>query len=96
MERVMPFSRSTQSRSDMRPACSSSQYLRVCVPAPVFTPRHWPLDIGPAGQKIVGRSMLNAPISIAGVDLSQPPRSTAPSTGCERSTSSTSMASMLR
>src|SRR5690606_39517655 len=72
IDRVMPVSRSTQSCGDMRPALSSSQYLRVWVPAPVFTPRHWPFDMGPAGQKIVGRSMLIAPISMPGVDLSQP------------------------
>ena len=80
----------------MLPARSSSQYFLVWVPAPVFWPRHWPFDIGPAGQKITGRSMEIAPISMPGVDLSQPPSSTAPSIGCERRFSSTSMASKLR
>jgi len=48
-ERVMRLSSSTQSSCVILPARSSSQNLRVCVPAPTFCPRHWPLDIGPAG-----------------------------------------------
>ena len=43
-----------------------------------------------------GMFMLSAPMSRPGVVLSQPPISTAPSTGCERSSSSVSMASKLR
>ena len=94
--RVIRPSSSIQSCAVMRPSRSSSQYFFVCVPAPVFVPRHSPVDIGPAGQKIAGRSMLIAPISRPGVVLSQPPSSTAPSTGCERSSSSVSSASRLR
>ena len=45
---------------------------------------------------MAGRFMLVAPSSRPGVVLSQPPISTAPSIGCERSSSSVSMASMLR
>ena len=53
--------------------------------------RHYArLDIGPAGQKIAGRSMEIAPMSKPGVDLSQPPSRTAPSIGCERRISSVS------
>ena len=96
MERVMRLSRSTQSASVIVPARRSSQYFLVWVPAPVFWPRHWPFDIGPAGQKIAGMFIEIAPISSAGVDLSQPPSSTAPSTGCERRSSSASMARKLR
>jgi hypothetical protein len=47
-------------------------------------------------MNIVGRFMLIAPISSAGVVLSQPPISTQPSTGYERSSSSVSIASRLR
>ena len=89
-------SSSTQSAGVMVPARSSSQYFFVCVPAPTLRPRHQPFDIGPAGQKMAGRPMLIAPISRPGVDLSQPPSSTAPSTGCERSSSSVSIARKLR
>ena len=41
-------------------------------------------------------SMLIAPINRPGVVLSQPPNNTAPSTGCERNNSSTSIARKLR
>ncbi len=43
-----------------------------------------------------GMPIENAPISRPGVVLSQPPISTAPSTGCERSSSSHSIARKLR
>ena len=59
-------------------------------------PCQLPRSIGPAGRKIVGRSMLVAPSSRPGVVLSQPPISTAPSIGWLRSSSSVSIASMLR
>src|SRR5215472_12040971 len=52
MERVMRDSSSIQSSAVMFPARSSSQYFLVWVPAPVFTPRHCPFDIGPAGHRI--------------------------------------------
>jgi hypothetical protein len=45
---------------------------------------------------MAGTPALVAPISKAGVLLSQPPSSTTPSTGWERITSSASIASMLR
>ena len=50
----------------------------------------------PAGTKIAGMFMLVAPSRRPGVVLSQPPISTTPSTGWERSSSSVSIASMLR
>ena len=59
-------------------------------------PPKWPRIIGPAGMKMTGRFALMAPMMVAGVVLSQPPISTAPSTGCWRSNSSTSMARKLR
>jgi hypothetical protein len=52
--------------------------------------------MGPAGRKIAGRFIVIAPISRAGVVLSQPPISTQPSAGYERSNSSVSIASRLR
>ena len=74
--------------------------MRVCVPAPMLrvTPAFtWrSLSIGPALQNSVGSPMLSAPITVPGVVLSQPASSTTPSTGCERSSSSTSIASRLR
>ena len=51
------------------------------VPEPRTSPRQCPGSMGPAGTKTAGRSTLAAPISSAGVDLSQPPIRTAPSTG---------------
>ena len=95
-ERVMRPSSSIQSAWLMLPARSSSQYFLVWVPAPVRSPRHWPFNIGPAGKKIAGRSMLMAPIKRPGVVLSQPPINTTPSIGCERSSSSHSIARKLR
>ena len=59
-------------------------------------PPQLPRSIGPAGRNTQGRSMLVAPSSSPGVVLSQPPINTAPSTGWERSSSSVSIASMLR
>ena len=47
-------------------------------------------------MQIVGRSTLAAPISWAGVVLSQPHRSTTPSSGLARSDSSTSIDMRLR
>ncbi len=55
-----------------------------------------PPNIGPAGSRIIGRLVLMPPISIPAVVLPHPPSSTAPSTGCWRSSSSTSMARKLR
>src|SRR5580698_8111446 len=96
IERVMLDSSSIKSSAVIFPRRYSSQYFFVWVPAPVLTPRHCPLDIGPAGQKIVGSPMLIAPISSPGTDLSQPPSSTTPSMGCERNNSSVSIARKLQ
>ena len=94
--RAMPSSISSQSLRVMLPTFSSAQYFQVSEPLPRLLPRQLPRSIGPAGTKIAGRFMLAAPISSAGVVLSQPPISTAPSAGYERSSSSTSSASRLR
>lgn len=95
-ERARPDSSSVISQSPMRPARLSSQYFHMSVPEPRTSLRQCPGSIGPAGTNTAGRSTLAAPIRSAGVDLSQPPIRTAPSTGYERSSSSVSIASMLR
>ncbi len=95
-ERAMPSSISSHSSSVRLPARFSAQYFQTSDPLPSFWPRQSPRSIGPAGMKIAGRFMLIAPISSAGVVLSQPPISTQPSTGYERSSSSVSIASRLR
>ena len=78
------------------PARSSSQYFQLSEPEPRVFPPQLPRSIGPAGRKMLGKFMLVAPSSSPGVVLSQPPISTAPSIGWERSSSSVSIASMLR
>ncbi len=80
-ERARPLSSSCISQSPMRPARLSSQYFHMSVPEPRVWPRQCPGSMGPAGTKTAGRSTLAAPMSRAGVDLSQPPIRTAPSTG---------------
>ena len=92
----MPTSISDQSLSEMLPARRSSQYLKASEPEPSTLPCQFPLSIGPAGTKIDGTPALVAPSRRPGVVLSQPPISTAPSTGCERISSSVSMARKLR
>ena len=59
-------------------------------------PRYLPFSIGPPDTPIVGRSHEAAPISSAGVVLSQPISSTTPSNGLARIDSSTSIAAWLR
>ena len=59
-------------------------------------PRYLPLSIGPPVTMIAGRSTLAAPMSCAGVVLSQPLSSTTPSMGFARIDSSTSMLIRLR
>ena len=80
-ERAMPSSISSQSRWLMLPARSSAQYFQESLPLPSTSPCQLPRSIGPAGMKTAGRSMLKAPMISPGVVLSQPPMSTAPSTG---------------
>ena len=80
-ERAMPSSIAAQASSVRLPARFSAQYFQTSEPLPSFSLRQWPESIGPAGMKIAGRFMLIAPMSSAGVVLSQPPISTQPSTG---------------
>ena len=80
-ERAMPSSTPCQSSSVMLPARSSAQYFQVSDPEPSVLPFQLPRSMGPAGTNSVGRSIDTAPISKAGVVLSQPPISTQPSAG---------------
>ncbi len=74
----------------------SSDICHSAVPEPTRSPRNQPLSIGPPETTMAGMSTLAAPISSAGVVLSQPASSTTPSSGLARSASSTSIAAMLR
>jgi hypothetical protein len=95
-ERDTPPSTSPHSASEMFPARFSSQYFQASEPAPRYSPRQLPRNCGPAGTYIKGMPMLTAPMISAGVVLSQPPISTAPSIGWLRSSSSVSIARKLR
>ena len=83
-DRAIPSSISAHCASLTLPARFSAQYFHTSEPLPSGWSRQLPRSIGPAGMKIAGRFMLIAPISNAGVVLSQPPINTAPSTGYER------------
>ena len=78
------------------PARTSSPRRHTSVPQPSGVPRKWPVSIGPPGTTRAGRSTEAAAMSRAGIVLSQPPSSTAPSTGLARSSSSAAMAARLR
>ena len=78
------------------PVFSISVNFHTCVPEPMSSPRNLPFSIGPPETPIVGRSHDAAPISSAGVVLSQPISSTTPSNGLARIDSSTSIAAWLR
>ena len=92
----MPVCISSQSLVEMLPARRSSQYFQASEPEPKALPCQLPRSMGPAGRKIAGTPALVAPRMRPGVVLSQPPMSTTPSTGCERISSSVSMARKLR
>ena len=80
----------------MVPALTSSSKRQTSVPEPMSLPWNLPLSIGPPEQTIAGTSQDAAPISSAGVVLSQPVISTTPSTGLPRIASSTSIDARLR
>ena len=88
----MHDSASTMSASFIRPVFSISVNFHTCVPEPMSSPRNLPFSIGPPETPIVGRSHDAAPISNAGVVLSQPISNTTPSNGLARMDSSTSIA----
>ena len=95
-ERDMHASASVRSASFISPVFSISVNFQTWVPEPMSWPRNLPLSIGPPETPIVGRSHDAAPISSAGVVLSQPIISTMPSNGLARIDSSTSIATWLR
>ena len=95
-ERFMQDSASWNSESVIFPARRSSDIDQTLVPEPMSVPRYLPESIGPPDTPIVGISTLAAPIRRDGVVLSQPMRSTTPSSGLARIDSSTSMLARLR
>src|SRR5687767_6593000 len=95
-ERDIPDSALMKSASVISPAFTASLNCQTEVPEPTSQPRNLPFSIGPPLSAMVGRSQLAAPISSAGVVLSQPTSSTTPSIGLARIDSSTSMLARLR
>jgi hypothetical protein len=81
LERDMHDSASQSSSSVSRPARRSAQSRQASVPEPSSSARHLPLSMGPPVTMTAGMSAEAAPMSIAGVVLSQPDRSTAASSG---------------
>ena len=92
----MHASASMNSCIDMSPARTMSSNFHTWVPEPICWSRNRPLSIGPPETTRAGRSQLAAPMSRAGVVLSQPTSSTTPSSGWARMDSSTSMLTRLR
>ncbi|MNU95702.1 hypothetical protein D3C71_857240 [compost metagenome] len=92
----MPPSTSVHCSWVILPARRSSQSFQASEPDPRILPFQLPRSMGPAGTYTQGRPALMAPMMRPGVVLSQPPMSTAPSTGWLRSSSSVSMARKLR
>jgi hypothetical protein len=80
-ERAMHCSISIQSCSVILPARNSAQYFQTSEPEPSGAPSQLARSIGPAGMKSAGRFIDVAPMMSAGVVLSHPPISTAPSAG---------------
>ena len=95
-ERDMQDSAWKNSCSVILPVLSSALKRQTSVPEPMFCPRYLPLSIGPPETTSVGKSQLAAPITRAGVVLSQPQSRTTPSMGLARSDSSTSMLTKFR
>jgi hypothetical protein len=80
-ERDMQDSASHSSSSDIRPARRSAHNRQASVPEPSSSRRHWPRSMGPPVTMTAGMSAEAAPISMAGVVLSQPESSTTASSG---------------
>ena len=95
-ERLCPCSAAMMSSTVSLPAFNSSKTRQTWVPEPMASPRKLPFSIGPPETAMVGRSQLAAPISSAGVVLSQPTSRITPSIGLPRIDSSTSMLARLR
>src|SRR5580698_10800277 len=95
-ERDMPASADMNSCSVILPALTCSLNCHTTVPEPMSRPWCLPFNIGPPETTMAGTSQLAAPISSAGVVLSQPTSSTTASIGLPRIDSSTSMLARLR
>src|SRR5216110_508513 len=95
-ERERHASTSQSSSSVRRSARRSAHRRRTSVPEPSSSARHLPRSIGPPVTMMAGTSAEAAPISMAGVVLSQPESRTTESSGYARMHSSTSMAMRLR
>src|SRR5471032_3218326 len=95
-ERDMTPSAARKSSRVIVPAFTCSLSCQTTVPEPMSCPLCLPLSIGPPVTTMAGTSQLAAPISNAGVVLSQPVSSTTPSIGLPRMASSTSMLARLR
>ncbi|SAL07960.1 hypothetical protein AWB81_08454 [Caballeronia arationis] len=95
-ERFMHDSASVNSSCVIVPARTSSDICQTPVPEPIFLPRKRPLSIGPPDTASAGRLHDAAPISSAGVVLSQPTSRITPSIGLPRIDSSTSIEARLR
>jgi hypothetical protein len=80
-ERDMHASASQNSSSVSRSARRSAQSRQRSVPEPSSCSRHLPFSIGPPVTMTAGTSAEAAPISIAGVVLSQPESRTTASRG---------------
>ena len=80
-ERDMQDSASQSSSSDIRPARRSAQSRQASVPEPSSSVRHLPRSMGPPVTMMAGTSAEAAPMSMAGVVLSHPERSTTASSG---------------
>src|SRR4051812_30182936 len=72
---------SSHSSCESRPARSLAQYFQTSEPEPSTPPRYDARSIGPAGTYTNGSPRDTAPMISAGVVLSHPPSSTAPSNG---------------
>ena len=94
--REMQPSTSAHCSSPMRPARRSSKSLRPSVPDPSGRPCQRPESMGPPVTMMAGMFADAAPISCAGVVLSQPHSSTTPSIGFAEMDSSTSIDIRLR
>ena len=73
--------RDMNSSRSICPSASSRRLSHTMVPEPASLPFHQPSSIGPPESTMAGRSTVAAPISIAGVVLSQPVVRTTPSIG---------------
>ena len=80
-ERERQPSTSAMVSSVISPARRCAQIFRASVPEPSVWPPHMPRSMGPPVTMMAGTSAEAAPMSMAGVVLSQPASSTTASSG---------------